>query len=327
MLDNSYSHKFYQRALRGALKIFLYLNEFPEDVDGLGHLNPADRKKERAKRKKAALKKIEDEKKAEEEEEEGEKKEEKKKSKREAEPDEEVFLAKDFMAEAALWTAVAAKRVGLLDAETIALLVDFNVRRSEFGAAVDAVRTGLEKYPGNPHLVYSLVRLASKVKSPGKAKLGPSAPEIRDKLSALVGSPAGTIDVETFVVAFTAKASEAKSLPQILAAIRCKVFLDKASAPAAAAVLLGDASLWQGRGVDVATVLETLKFLTATFPEEAFTSAFKTAARGHFPQAAIFAPLNTVSELRAASSLAATLSANTDAAQKDEGTKEAPASA
>jgi hypothetical protein len=53
MLDESWTHKFYQRATRGALRVFLYLHEFPEDIDGLGHLPPEQRKKERMKLKKA----------------------------------------------------------------------------------------------------------------------------------------------------------------------------------------------------------------------------------------------------------------------------------
>jgi hypothetical protein len=64
------------------------------------------------------------------------------------------------------------------------------------------------------------------------------------------------------------------------------------------------------------------QFLSSSFPEEPFTAAFKAQARDKYPLAPVYAPLNTVTELRAASSLAAATSANTDAAQKDEGTKQ-----
>lgn len=64
-----------------------------------------------------------------------------------------------------------------------------------------------------------------------------------------------------------------------------------------------------------------MQFLTTTYPEEAFTASFKAAAREKFPQAAVYAPLNTVAELQSVSSLAAATSASTDAAHKDETAK------
>jgi hypothetical protein len=263
MLDKSFAHKFYQRATRGALRIFLYLHEFPEDVDGLGHLAPAERKKERLRLKKAK-KKVED--KAAEEaaaaaEEGAEKEEEKKKPKKESEPDEEILLAKDFMAEAVAWTAVLSQRLHLCDAETIALLCDLNVRRGEYAAAIEAVRTGLECFPHDPVLAHSLVRLAAKVKSPGKKSLGPDAPAIRDSVSKLLGCPAGQIDIEAFVSAYTVQAQQQASLPMVLSVLKSRVALDKAAPATLASVtaLLGDAAFWSGRGLTVSTVLETTK--------------------------------------------------------------------
>lgn len=284
-MDNSYTHKFYQRAARGVLKIFLYLHEFPEDVDGLGHLAPAERKKERLKQKKLK-KKADDEKAAAEAEaaEEGDKDKEKK-PKKDTEPDEEILLAKDFMAEAVLWTTVFAKRLASCDAETIALICDLNVRRGEYVQAVDAVRVGLAKYPGDPHLVYSLVRLAAKVKSPGKKTLGPSAPEIRDNVSKLLGCPVGQIDIDAFVTTYTTEAQQAQCMPRIFAAIKCKVFLDKAAPATAqtASALLGDAAIWQGKGVKVSTVLEINKVriyfalpINLNFQLEAYGNFFST---------------------------------------------------
>ena len=48
MQDHGYTHKFFQRAFRNVMSIFLHLLEKPEDIDGLGHLPPAERKKERS---------------------------------------------------------------------------------------------------------------------------------------------------------------------------------------------------------------------------------------------------------------------------------------
>ena len=263
MLDDSFTHKFYQRAVRGALRIFLYLHEFPEDVDGLGHLPPAERKKERLKLKKAK-KKAED-KLAEDTAAAGDgngETEEKKIKLKNTEPDEEILLAKDFMAEALAWTAMLSNRLSHCDAETIALLVDLNVRKGEYTTAVDTVRIGLDRYPHEPCLVYSLVRLAAKVKSPGKKSLGANAPEIRDNVSKLLGCAAGQIDIESFVVAYAARAVEEKSLPMVLSAAKCRVVLDKTSPATVEAVgaLLWDLKLLRtGRGVNAETVLEACK--------------------------------------------------------------------
>jgi tetratricopeptide (TPR) repeat protein len=43
MQDSGYTHKFYQRAARGALKLYIHLLDCPEDIDGLGHLPVAER--------------------------------------------------------------------------------------------------------------------------------------------------------------------------------------------------------------------------------------------------------------------------------------------
>jgi hypothetical protein len=269
MLDESWTHKFYQRATRGALRVFLYLHEFPEDIDGLGHLPPEQRKKERMKLKKA--KQRAKDKAAEEAaaaaEQDGEKdkeKEAKKKPRADAEPDEDELLAKDFMAEAVAWTALLNKRLALCDAETLALLCDLNVRRGEYALAVDAARIGLQRFPQDPALTYSLVRLAMKVKSPGKKSLGPSAPEIRDNVSKLLGCPAGQLDVEGFVGRYVAHAQQTASLPVILAAIKSRTALDKASAATLESIaeLLKSAVTWQGKGVRASTVLEIVKVKT-----------------------------------------------------------------
>ena len=50
--DQLLSNKFFQRATRGIITIYLHLTDSPEDIDGLGHLPTAERKKERMKLKK-----------------------------------------------------------------------------------------------------------------------------------------------------------------------------------------------------------------------------------------------------------------------------------
>jgi hypothetical protein len=56
--------------------------------------------------------------------------------------------------------------------------------------------------------------------------------------------------------------------------------------------------------------------LTTNYPEEAFTAAFKSQARERFPQAAIYAPRNTVDEVRSAAALAAVANAAPNDSEK-----------
>ena len=280
MLDNSYTHKFYQRATRGVLRIFLHLLEFPEDVDGLGHLAPAQRKKEREKAKKAKKRAEEEKKKAEDEAAAAaaladgdddttaaEKEKEKKKAaaRKDTEPDEEILLAKDFAAEAALWYAPMLSRIANCAPETIALVAEAAARRGEYQQAVTVLRAGLTKAPQDPHLALTLVRVAAKVKSPGKKGLGPSAPEIREAVTALLGCAAGQIDIDHYIASYSAEALCAHSLPMLLAAAKARVVVaqDKAAPSTVEAVsaLFSHEELWQGlaRGVSAANVLETVK--------------------------------------------------------------------
>ena len=149
----------------------------------------------------------------------------------------------------------------MCDAETIALLCDLNVRRGEYTSAVDAVRIGLERFPDDPSIAHALVRLAAKVKSPGKKSLGPNAPEIRDNVSKLLGCPVGQIDVEAYVTAYAGRAQEAASLAKILSAIRSRAFLDKSAATSLESIgaLLASGTYWQGRNMTASVVLETTK--------------------------------------------------------------------
>ena len=65
------------------------------------------------------------------------------------------------------------------------------------------------------------------------------------------------------------------------------------------------------------TFPSSVQFLTTNYPEEAFTAAFKAQARERFPKAAIYAPRNTVDEVRSAAALAAVASASASAGAGD----------
>lgn len=195
--DQSFGHKRYQRALRGALKIYLYLCDCPEDVDGLGHLSPADRKKERARIKKA---KEQQEKKKEQQQQQqakdkkdagtsagAEDGEDSKSSQKNSDPDphgEALLHQKDFLAEAALWTNpllnYAAPPVQGLEAgdliddcscETLALVAEVHLRRGKYLKCLRALNAGLARDPLQGDLLVVLGKLAWKARA---KKLGTS---------------------------------------------------------------------------------------------------------------------------------------------------------
>jgi hypothetical protein len=287
MLDQSFTHKFFQRAARGALRILLYLIDFPEDVDGLGHMNPADRKKERLRRKKdkkkAEDKKLEEELAAAKEAGEDAEAVEKKKAAKakDGEIDEEILLARDFTVEVGLWCEKLQSRLHLCSTETIAVVSEAYLRRGDYLPALAALRTGLQRDSSDAFLAHALVRAANKIKSPGKKSLGPSGPEIREAANALLlgnyatpsaeaaaaanasGGAAVSLDVEGYLARYAASAAQKQCLPMVISAVRSYVLLDsKATAAAsksAVAALLATPGLLQGRGATVENILELNK--------------------------------------------------------------------
>ena len=167
MQDRMHSHKFYQRACRGVLKIYLHLLDYPEDLEGLGHLSPADRKKERARLKKQREKekKEADEKErkaAEEAQWSGEKPPGDGRVK-DVEPSGEAYLTPTapatFLTEAAAWVNTISPAALLGDPETLALATEVSLRRGRYVQALRALRCGLEMQPHHPALSVMLVKV------------------------------------------------------------------------------------------------------------------------------------------------------------------------
>lgn len=194
-LDTSFGHKRYQRALQAAVKIYLHLLDAPEDVDGLGHLSAADRKKERAKVKKQREREAAERARQREEKERereaaasGNKKDaadEKEDKKEDADPYGDAYVTnKDFLQEAHTWCQSlfqfhAPPVHGLPDhdgdllatcsAETLALVAEVQIRRGKYLKALRALSTAFDRVQGgqtvHADVFLVLLKLAWKMKN------------------------------------------------------------------------------------------------------------------------------------------------------------------
>lgn len=276
MQDDVYSHKFYQRACRGALTIFLHLLDEPEDIDGLGHLSSLERKKERAKRKK--LKQRES--KAEEERE----KERQEEAKRfgggaggggaasskdadevkDTDPQGESLLQKNFLAEATAWCSRLSSRISICDPETQALVAEVALRRGKPVLAVRAAACGLRKAPMNPALLPVFVKTVRRAR--GMKGKGPMAPfTMHEHVAAVVEEEISDIlggaDLAAFVSAFVSEARlPGASLTLKIGAARCISIMDPSAAgKQAAAALFEGEEPWQGNNATLSEAINVIK--------------------------------------------------------------------
>ena len=265
MQDSVYSHPFLQRAARGAISILLHLIDCPEDIDGLGHLSSADRKKEKTrlkKRKEKELKAFEDKEKAQVEEAKWNGKDSASEEQKDLDPFGEKILQKNYLAECSAWcTLVAPFRVDgsmVCGPDTLALVCDVMIRRGKYVPAARALSVGLKSHPNHPALSVMLVKFASKVGG-GASSVGSSAPQdvkplmqsaVSEELSLLLGP-----SVASFSTAYTAYARESNSVDRRVAAAKICVAADKGPTGKAVAVrLIVEEEMWAGRGVTAASL-------------------------------------------------------------------------
>lgn len=272
MQDGVYAHKFFQRACRGALRIFLHLLAEPEDIEGLGHLSKEDRKKEKARRKKVKAKEV----KAAEEKEKAAEEEAKWMGKaastptpaKDADPTGEKHLAKNFLEEAQAWCALLASRLPACEPETLALFVEVQILRGKSVQALRALSCGLRKAPAHPVLTTSLVRFAQRIFGFSTSSGAGANIAVKDSVKIVVSAELSELlhgqQLEAFVLAHVAAArAPGAALAQRVSAARCLAALrgarmTVAQKEEAAALLDGDA-LWDGPGVTALSAAEALK--------------------------------------------------------------------
>lgn len=223
-LSTIYSHKFYQRALRGALKVFIHLIDCPEDVDGLGHLSAAERKKEREKLKKAKKKRE----KAEEAKELAMKEDAKwngkagedDKSKDEGE-DGEKLLQKDFLVECEAWCTPIQNYLSLCDCETIALYAEANMKRGQYNLVIDAINIGTSKNSLDPSIMAVTAKFAVALKEAKPKKVSITVAEltaVKEEMRKLLGNP--QFDVMPSLEKFIQYAIDSASLSHVIGAVK-----------------------------------------------------------------------------------------------------------
>ena len=240
MEDNLYAHKFYQRALRGALSLILSLEDKKSgggspggggdgDHDGsdLSHLSPAERKKEKARLRKLKKKQEEQEeaKRLAQEAEAKEKAKEKGESKggsivapRDDDPKGERLLEKVSLDEAATWCARVQRLKGT-DPDSHALIADVMIRREKYVTALKNITAGLKKTPNHHGCTYMLVKFAiafsSAVSSSSRNSIVLDL--VSSELADLMG---GSTDVNRFVMGYVEK-SKSLGLSQRITAANC----------------------------------------------------------------------------------------------------------
>lgn len=316
MQDDGFTHKFYQRATRGALELFIHLLDCPEDIDGLGHLPAAERKKKRDKLKKQRKKEEEAERlRVEEEKRFGTSKDAKNlgKSDKDEDPNGDKLLAKgDFLNEALQYCKALNSRLHMCQSETLALMAEIHVRSLDYQQALRELRTGLKNDAHSPALSCMLVKVAIRARAPVNKKqpaldagvvteigmeLMEAKREGEEADSAITASQLGPL-LDAYIVRYTEKAKAMKSLPHVIAASKCVVLNGGVVVPPSAAATTPPAQpaavvekvtkaldvALSGRGVSLVNVTVALEFLQSTFGLAAnVTTTFHAAALEKFP--------------------------------------------
>ena len=269
MQDVIYGHKFFQRAFRGAVGIMMHLLEEPEDVDGLGHLPAADRKKEKAKRKKLKEKQA----KADEVAQKAAAEEAKYFGKslpivdsKDDDINGEKLMTKNFLEEVGLWCQHLSVRAIICEPDTLALMCAVMLRRGKLAAAARTLLCGLGRSPKHPSLVVMLVKAMLVIRS-AKVTGGGGGSGIKgvgvafEVASAEIEALLGDSDLAQYVSDFCREsADETSSFAHRISAARCILLLNAAGiavdgetsadgAKARACLLLDGDAPWRGRNV------------------------------------------------------------------------------
>lgn len=252
MLDGLFQHKYFQRAARGAVSVYMQLHEGPKPkepsvvlTEEMAGLSVAEQKKIREKLKKQAKKKEKKEKAkgdaddAGDEERDGESK------------DEEAIrqiLAKNPLEEASRMCAELVK-FPEADASSQALAFRVYMARNKTSLALRCVMCGLARHPLHPELVVCLVTFVRRWQQ-NKIEMSDVAREVALETLPILASVQA---LEAYVADFV-DTSKTLSLPHRVAAAKCLMLLSsKAASVAQASQLILDS--WEGRGITLENVL------------------------------------------------------------------------
>jgi hypothetical protein len=248
--DDSFTHKNFQRAIQGVLNIYIHLLECPEDIDGLGHLTPADRKKERAKQKKKKMQKDDDTAKIQTTEDDSE-------VKIDTDPDGELLLQKDFLLEAASWCSHLQNRLHLCSSETLTLFAEVMSRRGKHLQAIRALKLALDQNINDPVAVPVFVKYMVRLKNKKFSNMNAVVMNVvKQEIAALLKS-GGVASVNEFAEKFSTLAMETHSLIMLLASVKCFQLLDKNNTTKVAE-LLNSVDLVNGQSIEFKEVSKLL---------------------------------------------------------------------
>lgn len=302
MLDKAYTHAFYTRASKEYLKILLHLLDHPEDVDGLGHLSAAERKKERVKLKKLkakeaqanldgidALNKSESAAaasgKSDEDETSG-------KKKKDADPlGEKLFetISKDVIGEAykCALTIVPHARL-IVDVELLAFVGDVMIRKGKLVIATKAVCCGLARCPDDPSLLPVAIKLYQSLSIPVNSKKAVYVvclTELKEMMKCN--------DATAYLNEYIAKnivgvsSSVSSTISQRVAVAKSYHHIDKTTvAKTAAIAILSDDCMWNCKtATTLPEICEALIYIEEVLAPEYDVSQFKTNALSIYPLA------------------------------------------
>jgi len=297
MQDTCASHPFYQRACRGALDILLHLIDNPDDIDGMGNMNPKDRKKERERRKKQKLKDA----KAEAERVTAAEEDAKRfgtSTARDIPPtdddvDGEKFLTRNFLEEAQSWVGRLITEYQNLAPETLASVMEVFARASKPLQAMRVISSGLKKYPLHPELTPALVRLylrlttktskSQKALSQNQTVLSIVKEEFQQPW--LFGEKTCSDFVDSLVQ--QAASDPNSTIEHLLAAAKSKMLLEGNTEQGQDVVykLLGSDAVWSTRGLTLKALDQVVRTVSVVFNMSELATQLISKARGEFPLA------------------------------------------
>lgn len=280
MQDNVFCHPFYQRATRGALRIWLYLLDNPDDVDGLAHLPKEERKKERAKLKKKKAKEEKDREDAAKANNSSSSSsssnaaaaddKDTKDKKVDPDPQGEKLLSRQPLEEAAIFCRHLHNRLEKCEPSTLALVAEVHLRRGKLVQASRVLHAGLSTHPSDPSLTVVLAKLYKRLRvQEGTPSSSSATPGLTEAVSATLGNEltelmGGCQDLQVFAAQYVELATVTlSSLPHRLCAARLLLLSathkGAAGARTRAAELVADEAVWTGRGVTLDNLKSAIK--------------------------------------------------------------------
>lgn len=252
--ENSFSHPNYQRAVSGALGIYVHLIDCPEDIDGLGHLSAAERKKERAKmRKKRSKNKEGDE--------------------EEASEDKDSDMG-DCLKEATDWCRSVESVFHLSSCQTLSLIAEVYLRKNRPIQVLRALVCGYLRSKTDPDINIVLLKYLLKLKS---KKFGTIAEGllsvIKSVLADVMNIEVSNPGIQKFSAGYTEYCRQSCSFPHVIAAFKIEQLMGKKVDPESHTLLDQNLNLLEDFDSDKS--LSFLKFLKENYPNEEFVSKFE----------------------------------------------------